>query len=128
MWLENLFSIFQRKKAIPGKQIFTESFSEIVTAGSSKELFSITIPVKAKFRFLSFKNSTASFDAWGFIYWIFTLNGVPLYPYEHILDQIDEAEPLELSGGSTLKITGYNPTAQDLKMGIALSYELQYQE
>jgi hypothetical protein len=129
MILPDLLSIFQKKKVIAHtKETFAQSYSAFVPIGGSAELLSITVPTKTKFRFLSFRNSTATFSAWGTIFWDFLLNGNPLFPYYHIFDQIQDIQPLEIFGGSTLKIMAYNPTAAICKMGIALTYELEYQE
>jgi hypothetical protein len=113
---------------------FVQNYSAAVPIGGTSDLFTIIVPVKAKLRLRGFGNYAGTLAAWGTIYWAFLLNGGPFYPYERILDQLgygaqrQDVQPIEISGGSTLIVRAYNPTAAICDMGISLDYELEYQD
>ena len=117
-------------------ETFVETYSAVVptAAPSLLDLFTITIPAKAIFRGITFGNICGTLLAWGTVYWVFLLDGLPLYPYQTIMDQVGFAtsrqniQGIDITGGHTLVIRAYNPTAGDCRMGISLEYVLEYPE
>jgi len=107
------------------------NISQEIAIGATVELFSFPVPAKAKMEVTNFANYIDCFDAWGLITWKFKRNGVPLYPYEEIMDQIAFGAPLrelagiEICGGDVFSIDVTNDHDAVVKVGIALNYEVR---
>ena len=116
------------------REQFRENWSVNVGIGLAAAIWTYRVPSKCRFKFLSFGNYLGTVAAWGTAYWTLTQNGINVYPYEAIYDQIGYAAQrstmteLEFNGGATIVITGVNPTAAILAMGVSLEWELIYQE
>lgn len=98
------------------------------------DLFTITVPTRARLKFKSFGNYTDTIAAWGFMWWSFINNGNVMPPYERIMDQLgygpqrQPIQELEVFGGSTFVIRGFNNTAGIIQMGVSFEYELIQQD
>lgn len=106
------------------------NLSEEVAAGVTAELFSFQVPSSSKMTVKSFANTINVFEAWGLITWTLKRNGIPIYPYHEITDQIAFGAPLrelvdcEIHGADRFSIDGKNEYADTVKIGIALKYEI----
>ncbi|MBA7659362.1 hypothetical protein ES703_67339 [subsurface metagenome] len=101
-----------------------------VAAGITHELFYFRVPAKAKMQVTNFANYINVFEAWGLIKWILKRNGIPIYPYHELTDQIAFGAPLrelagvEISGGDKFSVDVYNGHEDVVKIGVALKYEI----
>jgi hypothetical protein len=115
-------------------EVFIQPYSALILAGTSQDLFAITVPAKAVLKVLSFGNYTDTVLAWTVINWVFYLDNLLLYPFNAIFDQWafgterQRIQGIEITGGHTLRIQANNPTAGNVRMGISLEYELSYPE
>ena len=115
-----------------------ENHSVQVLAGAVDTVIgNFTVPAKCRCRLKSFGNYCDTVAAWGTIYWTIYVNGVPWEiggGTPRIMDQIGYAAQRqgiterEISGGSLVQITGSNPTAGNVNMGISIEFEAIYQE
>jgi hypothetical protein len=112
-----------------------ENFSVAVAATSVDTVIgTITVPSKARARILKIGNYIGTVAAWGQITWRLRCNGIVVAPYNAILDQIgyaaqkEDAERLEFGGGSVLTVTADNASAAIVQVGVAVAWELVYQE
>jgi len=94
--------------------------------------FAYRVPSGQVFKMTHFSNYMATAD-WGNVEWRITLNGVPWFPYESVLDQIGIAtlprmtEPLVAQGGDEVRIDATLLAAavtDPNDIGIALKYEV----
>ena len=115
-------------------EVFIQPYSALILAGTSQDLFTITVPAKAIFKLLKFGNYTDTPLAWTVINWVIYLDGLALYPFNAIFDQWafgterQLVQGIEVTGGHTLRFQANNPTAGNVRMGISLEYELSYPE
>lgn len=116
-------------------ETFIQNFSATILATTNQVLISITVPAKAVMTVLSFGNYASAWTAWGVVYWEFSVDGFPLYPYQRILDQIgfgtqrQAVQAVEITGGHVFQIRAYNPDLLlNYGMGISLEYQLDYPE
>lgn len=106
------------------------NLSQEVAIGATVELFSFQVPSGAKMEVTNFANYINVFEAWGLITWKFKRNGIPLYPYGEIKDQIAFGAPLrelsgvEINGGDRFSIDVINDHDAPVEVGIALNYEV----
>lgn len=104
--------------------------SQEIASGVTVEIFSFQVPSKAKMIVTNFANYINEFDAWGFITWILKRNGIPIYPYNDITDQIAFGAPLrelagcEIQGGDRFSLDITNGYIDPVKCGIALKYQI----
>jgi len=104
--------------------------SQEVSASGTAQLFIFQVPARAKMIVTNFANIINEFDAWGVIKWILKRNGVPIYPYHEITDQIAFGAPLrelagvEISGGDVFSVDVENDYIDPVKIGIALKYQI----
>ena len=119
-------------------EFFRENHSVNVGIGAVRTVIAtFTVPAKARARIKSFGNYLGTVAAWGTAYWEILVNGVPIEfmgGTPQIFDQVGFAaqrQPsteYEISGGSRVDVTGSNPTAAILAMGVSLEIEAIYQE
>jgi hypothetical protein len=115
-------------------EVFINNYSALILAGTSQDLFVLTVPAKAVLKVLRFGNYTDTVAAWTVINWVWYLDQLLLYPYNAIFDQMgfgterQTVQGIEVTGGHVLRIQANNPTAGNVRMGIALEYELSYPE
>ena len=115
---------------------FIQNFSAVVptAAPAYADLIEIIVPAKATMRVIDFGNYCGTWAAWGTVYWDFFMDDLPLYPYNHIMDQIgfgtgrQIVQAVDINGGHRFRIRAYNPTAADVRMGISLAYDMKYQD
>lgn len=115
---------------------FIQNFSAVVPTAAPAyiDLVEIIVPAKAVMRVIDFGNYCGTWAAWGTVYWDFLCDDQPLFPYNHIMDQIgfgtgrQVVQAVDVFGGHRFRIRAYNPTAADCRMGISLAYDLIYQE
>lgn len=115
---------------------FIQNYSAVVPtlAPNWVDLVEIIVPAKAIMRVIDFGNYCGTWAAWGFVYWDFYLDDQPLYPYNHIMDQIgfgtgrQVVQAVDITGGHRFRIRATNPTAADVRMGISLAYDFKYPE
>lgn len=106
------------------------NISQQIAAGATVEVFSFQVPATAKMLVKSFANYINDFSAWSFIVWILKRNGVPIYPYHEITDQIAFGAPLrdlagcEIQGADKFSIDIKNNHVSAVKCGVALKYEI----
>lgn len=109
---------------------YSENLSKEITASATELLFSFQVPATAKLTVTNFANYINTFDAWGSITWILKQNGRLISPYGAIQDQIAFGAPLrelagvEISGGDLFEIYIKNEYADNVKCGVALSYQI----
>lgn len=105
--------------------------SQDVTSGVTVELWRFLVPPKAKLTITHFANYINIPDAWGLVTWRFKRNGVGLYPYSDIEDQLGYASQLaaldrvECNGGDLFVVEATNNYADEVKVGIVLKYILR---
>jgi len=124
--------LFQRKEreVFQRKEICIQNYSENVPIGGSYDLITLTVPVRCSIRLISFGNYSGTTAAWGTIYWDFLIDDALIYPYSRIMDPLgysgarQSIQGVDISGGHTLVVRAYNPTADVCAMGISLEYEL----
>ena len=120
-------------------ETFVQNFSGNVPAAAlgvngQLDLFTLTVPARAKMTPTEFGNYCGTLAAWGFVWWDFLNDGYGLYPYEQILDQIgfgtgrQGVQGVTIEGGHTFIIRAINSTAAIVRMGISLAYILEYPE
>lgn len=113
---------------------FIQNYSASVPLTSFANLVEIVVPAKAVMRIIDFGNYIDTIGAWGAVYWDFYLDDLPLYPYNHIMDQIgfgtgrQTVQAVDIHGGHKFRIRATNPTAAAVKMGISLAYDMKYPE
>lgn len=118
------------------KERFIQNYSAVVptAAPNFTDLIEIIVPVKCSMTVIDFGNYCGTWAAWGTVYWDFYQDDQPLYPYNHIMDQIgfgtgrQMVQAVEIMGGHRFRIRATNPTLADVRMGISLAYELKYQD
>ena len=95
-------------------------------------LFTYRVPAKSELKVTHFSNYIDVVAEWGDIVWRLTRNGVGIYPYDQILDQIGiasdprEIEPIIIRGGDEFTIyCDNNDVAVNVVCGIALRYEVK---
>lgn len=104
--------------------------SNEIFASTTIEIFNFSVPPSAKAKITAFANRLNEFDAWGLVMWIFKKNGITLYPYNDITDQIAMGAPLrelegtELIGGDVFSIDIKNDYIDVVKAGISLKWEI----
>jgi len=104
--------------------------SKEIAVAATIEVFSFQVPASAKMIVKSFANYINDFSAWSFIVWILKRNGVPIYPYHEITDQIAFGAPLreltgcEIQGADKFSIDIKNNHIDPVKCGVALKYEI----
>ena len=105
--------------------------SQLVLIGATVDLFTYTVPAKARGVLKKFGNYIDTVAAWGDIVWSILKNGIPVFPYDAILDQIGqgylprEISPIVFNGGDTLIVRVTNNHIANVQIGIALSGEIQ---
>ncbi len=105
--------------------------SQNIASGSTLELWRFLVPSKCKLILTDFGNYINDPDAWGSITWRFKRNGVGVYPYTQIEDQLGYASQLasldgvECSGSDVFLIEATNNYGDVVKVGIVLKYELR---
>ncbi len=113
-----------------------ENFSGALAApaGSTLTLVNMLVPAKAKMRLLSFGNYMSVAGNWGKVRWDFFINGVLMYPYFAIRDQVgfaasrQEIENKVLYGGQLLEvIVTQESGAADPTVGVSLQWEWIYE-
>lgn len=104
----------------------------LTIAGGWTNFFAYRVPAKQILKVTHFSNYMDTAD-WGNVEWRITLNGVPRFPYESILDEIGIAtlprltEPIIAQGGDEIRIDATllaAATVDPNDIGIALKYEV----
>lgn len=81
---------------------------------SGRALWSYQVPSGSVLVITYFGNDISVAAAWGSIEWSFRINGVPVPPYNRILDMIGQIyqpraiRPVEIKGGDLFEIDGFN--------------------
>jgi len=107
-----------------------ENLSAEIAVDATHEIFRFTVPARAKGFITHFGNYIKDFDAWGSITWIFKKNGVPVYRYHEIKDQLGwgaqlrELSPIEICGADVFTIDIHNGYLDVMKCGVAIKYEI----
>jgi len=105
--------------------------SQYISAGSTVELWRFLVPSKERLVITDFGNYINEPDAWGSIRWRFKRNGVGVYPYGEIEDQLGYASQLasldgvEATGGDLFLVETTNNYGDVVKVGIVLKYQLR---
>jgi len=103
--------------------------SQTVNAATAATLFTYRVPAKGVIRLTHFSNYLSIVGAWGDVTFSIRRNGVGIFPYDELLDQIGissrprEIEPIIVNGGDMLSITVDNQHIANVDCGIALRYE-----
>jgi len=106
------------------------NLSQEVGIGATITIFEYTVPTRSILKVTHFGNYLATIAAWGDITWRILQNGVGLYPYDEIIDQIGMIDdprvitPFSIPGGDTIRITITNNSADLVGAGIALRYDI----
>lgn len=106
------------------------NLSQNVIPATPVTLFNFTVPCKAMLKLTHFSNYTDTIAAWSSLMWSIKRNGIGIYPYHALLDQIGLSsdprmiEPLLIYGGDVITIIALNSYIQTVGMGIALRYEI----
>lgn len=104
--------------------------SHSIAADATYEIFKFAVPAASKMYVTHFGNYIKEFEAWGSIVWIFKKNGVPIYPYEEIRDQLGwgamlrELAAVELCGADLFTIDIKNEYLDVVLCGVAIKYEI----
>ena len=106
------------------------NLSQTVVDGTTAVLFQFQVPSKAILVLKKFANYTDIVGAWGTLTWRILKNGIGVYPYDDIEDEIgysampENITNIEFRGGDLCVINAENLSGADLIMGIRLVYEL----
>lgn len=106
------------------------NLSQSIGIGATVIIFDFTVPTKSTLKVTHFGNYLATIAAWGDITWRILQNGVGLYPYDEILDQIGMIDdpraisPFSIPGGDNIQITIHNGSAAIVGAGVALRYDI----
>ena len=113
---------------------YDENISMVHGAGLTIVLLTLAIPQKSKIRITYFANYLNLAGHWGAVTWGIFRNGVGVFPYDTIQDQLGlqsrprKIAPIIFQGGDELQIRAVddNTIVQPpvLETGIALRYEL----
>lgn len=93
-------------------------------------LFTLQVPVRSKAVITDFGNYVSVFDSWGNIIWRFRNNGILIFPYHEIRDQLGYSAQLRslagvvISGGDVFTIEAENQHGAEVGVGIALKWEI----
>jgi len=105
--------------------------SKETLSGQIKELYSIQVPAAAKCKILKFGNYLNDYSAFGSVVWTIKKNGIPVHPYDVIIDQLGieslprEIEIDEFDGGDLITFEAQNNYVDTVGIGLALVYELR---
>jgi len=124
--------IFGIKKKEEKRYVQRENInlSQTVIDGTTAVLFQFHVPSKAVLILKKFANYTDVVGAWGTMTWRILRNGIGLYPYDDIQDEIgysampENIKNIEFRGGDLCVINATNLSGADLIMGIRLVYEI----
>jgi hypothetical protein len=100
-----------------------------VPNGTTVSLVNYWVPAKCHVTIRKGANYTDTITAWGSITWILQRNGIPVPPYQAMLDPLgnsqllDEMEPVQFFGGDLLEVLAYNNSGGAVGMGFALQYD-----
>ena len=106
------------------------NLSQAIGIGATVIIFDYTVPTKSILKVTHFGNYLATVAAWGDITWRILQNGVGLYPYDEIIDQIGMIDdprvitPFSIPGGDNIQITIHNGSAAIVGAGVALRYDI----
>jgi len=106
------------------------NLSQEVGIGATITIFEYTVPTRSILKMTHFGNYLKTIAAWGEVTWRILQNGVGLYPYEEILDQIGMIDdpriitPFSIPGGDEIKITITNDHIAAVVAGVALRYDI----
>jgi len=106
------------------------NLSQEVGIGATITIFEYTVPTKSILKVTHFGNYISTVSDWGDVIWRILQNGVGLYPYDEIIDQIGMVDdprvinPFSIPGGDSIKITITNNAAAAVGAGIALRYDI----
>jgi hypothetical protein len=116
-------------------ETFIQNFSAIILATTNQILIEIVVPAKAVMTVKGFGNYAGAWTAWGTVFWEFSVDEYPLFPYQRIMDQIgfgtnrQNVQAVEITGGHVFRVRAYNPDLLiNYAMGISLEYDLAYPE
>ena len=104
--------------------------SKNVTAGSTETLFSFQVPENNILVFRKFGNDIDNMSAWGSVTFSINKNGIGVYPYENIKDQLGflaipkDISQIKLNPFDTLTIKVKNNYGSTIKAGIVFQYDL----
>lgn len=104
--------------------------SQDIVSGNTSELWRINVPSQSKLIITHFGNYINEPDAWGLITWRFKRNGVGVYPYSQIEDQLGypsslaSLDEVEAQGSDLFVIEATNNYGDTVKVGIVLKYRL----
>ena len=104
--------------------------SQFIASGNTSELWSFRVPSKCRLIITRFGNYINEPDAWGLIIWRFKKNGVGVYPYSRIEDQLGypsslvSLDQVEARGGDLFVIEATNDYGDVVKVGIVLKYQI----
>ncbi|MBA7496234.1 hypothetical protein ES702_06833 [subsurface metagenome] len=105
------------------------NLSQSVPTTSLRTLLSLQVPSRGFMKLTHFGNYMDTVAAWGLVTWMIKRNGIGVYPYHGILDQIGSGieprliEPLIFNGGDLLTIDVYNAYAGTVGIGISVKHE-----
>ena len=104
--------------------------SQFIASGNTSELWRFVVPSKSKLILTHFGNYINEPDAWGSITWRFKKNGVGVYPYSRIEDQLGypsslvSLDQVEAGGGDLFVIEATNDYGDVVKVGIVFKYQI----
>lgn len=110
---------------------YDEPMSPTINAGVTAVMYSMLIPTKAKMRITHFANYLVDASGWTYITWSIRRNGIGVYPYNAVKDQIgysaqvEAIQPIEFRGGDLFELVGINAHgATNYVVGARVKFEL----
>ena len=110
--------------------LFDYESSKSVTAGSTETLFTFQVPENNILIFRKFGNDLDIMGAWGSVTFSINKNGIGVYPYENIKDQLGflaipkDISQIQLNPFDILTIEVKNNYGSTIKAGIVFQYDL----
>jgi len=117
-------------------KFYAENFSvDVGEASVGTVIATYIVPSKCRARLLSFGNYLSLVGHWGLVTWRMNVNGIPMAPYNAVMDQIgyaaqrSDVEQIECGGGSVITVTADNAApVLHVQVGVSLAWELIFQE
>ena len=114
---------------------YDEPHSMLCGAGATVTIFTIQVPSKSKLTLTDFANYLDLVTHWGHVTWRVLRNGIPVKPYEAVLDNLGlsyqpaQTQRVEFNGGDVLTVIATDDAVvgqpPNLSVGARIKFEME---